>query len=324
MSDSNTISVRCIDVDIDLLDLHKVAPARYPHFLESAATNNVTGQFDILFAYPGASIVLEDFGRLSGSTGHTKDFLDALDAWWEKEKVLPGRIEEDLPFLGGWFVYLGYELAGEVEPKLLLQRDANVPIAFATRFPAAVLKRHTDGGVFIIAEQEYEECIEQIERDVSGLKEAEPARGSMLAGELHEEEPERYKNAIGSAKTYIYNGDIFQANLSREWHGQLNATVRAADIYARLRKTNPGPFAGLATWGDAAVISSSPERLIQVRNGIAQTRPIAGTRPRNANLEKDKHYSEELLAHPKERAEHIMLIDLERNDLGRLAVPGTV
>jgi anthranilate synthase component 1 len=87
---------------------------------------------------------------------------------------------------------------------------------------------------------------------------------------------------------------------------------------------NPAPFAGLAVIGDAAVVSSSPERLVQVHEAWVETRPIAGTRPRGEGAEDDAALQDELLGHPKERAEHIMLIDLERNDLGRVCVPGSI
>jgi anthranilate synthase component 1 len=100
--------------------------------------------------------------------------------------------------------------------------------------------------------------------------------------------------------------------------------VTAAALFDRLGVHNPSPFSGLASWPNAAIISSSPERLVAVRDGLVATRPIAGTRPRSDSVQMDAAYSQELLAHPKERAEHIMLIDLERNDLGRICVPGTI
>jgi anthranilate synthase component I len=129
---------------------------------------------------------------------------------------------------------------------------------------------------------------------------------------------------VQRALRYIYDGDIFQANLSRRWQTRLRSPISSADLYARLRSRNPGPFNGLASWGEGAIISSSPERLVRVRDGIADTRPIAGTRPRSSVQDQDQALSAELLGHPKERAEHVMLIDLERNDLGRVCVPGTI
>ena len=104
----------------------------------------------------------------------------------------------------------------------------------------------------------------------------------------------------------------------------MDGSPDASDIYEALCKSNPGPFAGMARWRDIEIISSSPERLLEVRDGVASTRPIAGTRPRSDDVAVDDNLSAELFAHPKERAEHIMLVDLERNDLGRICEAGTV
>jgi len=142
---------------------------------------------------------------------------------------------------------------------------------------------------------------------------------------------------------YLAAGDVFQVNLSREWRARLAEATAPAALYANLRRANPSPFAGLFQGNDFAVLSSSPERLVEVRGERVQTRPIAGTRARFAGDDdaartrelvghpKDRAASSspakrarELVGHPKERAEHVMLIDLERNDLGRIAVPGSV
>ena len=126
------------------------------------------------------------------------------------------------------------------------------------------------------------------------------------------------------ALEYIAAGDIYQANLSRGWRATLRPGVQPHQVYRRLRETNPGPFSGVALLDGIAVISSSPERLVSVRDGIVTTRPIAGTRPRGADPAADLALARELHAHPKERAEHVMLIDLERNDLGRVCEAGSV
>ena len=126
------------------------------------------------------------------------------------------------------------------------------------------------------------------------------------------------------AKEHIAAGDIYQANLSREWRATVSDALCSESIYESLCKANPAPFAGIARWQDTTIISSSPERLLRVRDGIASTRPIAGTRPRGEDSATDDDLSNELFAHPKERAEHVMLIDLERNDLGRVCRAGTV
>ena len=131
-----------------------------------------------------------------------------------------------------------------------------------------------------------------------------------------------YLSAVGRTLDYIVAGDIYQANLSRGWRAHLNPGVKPFHLYQRLRQTNPGPFCGLALIDDIAVVSSSPERLVHVADGWIATRPIAGTRPRGVDAISDHDLARELHAHPKERAEHIMLIDLERNDLGRVCAAG--
>jgi len=116
---------------------------------------------------------------------------------------------------------------------------------------------------------------------------------------------------------------VFQVNLSRAWEGSWPAGADTAALYAALRRTNPAPFAGLFRHEGIAVLSSSPERLVSVAGARVQTRPIAGTRPRLPG-DDDAARMRELVGHPKERAEHIMLIDLERNDLGRVCEPGSI
>jgi len=112
-------------------------------------------------------------------------------------------------------------------------------------------------------------------------------------------------------------------NLSREWRARIAGEVSPAALFARLRRANPAPFAGLLQWRDCAVVSSSPERLVDAHGSAVTTRPIAGTRARIGG-DDDGARLRELIGHPKERAEHVMLIDLERNDLGRVCVAGSV
>src|SRR5690606_12950559 len=135
---------------------------------------------------------------------------------------------------------------------------------------------------------------------------------------IGEEPPQRYLDCVRRAKEYIAAGDIYQANLSRLWRTRLADAATPAHVYARLRRANPAPFAASCVWNDFAVLSSSPERLCALRGGEISTRPIAGTRPRSRQPGADADETSGLIAHPKERAEHVMLIDLERNDLGRI------
>lgn len=310
---------------VDLHALHRYAPKRYPFLLQSTATTQSLGRYDILFAYPGEALLLEAPARLTGPHSDGQDrFLLALDAWWKAQRIAPGAT--DVPFSGGWFVYLGYELAGEVEPGLTLHADAAMPIAMAVRCPAAVVFDHRHGVCSIVAEDSASGYRDQIANDIESCMRSDAARQNEPSNPLltTEEDPALFLEAVVRAQEHIARGDIYQANLSRQWSGTVAQGADADQIYVALRETNPAPFAGLVKWQDTTIISSSPERLLEVRDGIASTRPIAGTRPRSASSDIDDSLSAELFAHPKERAEHIMLIDLERNDLGRVCEPGSV
>jgi anthranilate synthase component 1 len=301
-----------IEAGFDLVDLHAAAPDRYPFLLESTA-QGPQGRYDILFALPGE--------RLELTRLESFDFLEALDERWRRHA---SRSDDgDLPFSGGWFLYLGYELAAQIETQLKLPSDrSRLPIASATRCPAAVIHDHGSGRRWIIAE--HPECLPVIERDILAVAASAGGYPAFPGSRLEEDAPQAYLNAVERILRYIRDGDVFQVNLSRAWQGRWPAGIDSHVLYRRLRASNPGPYSGLATWGDSAVISSSPERLVDLRGDRLQTRPIAGTRPRGEGRRADRHLGDELLGHPKEQAEHIMLIDLERNDLGRVAMPGSV
>jgi anthranilate synthase component 1 len=142
--------------------------------------------------------------------------------------------------------------------------------------------------------------------------------------EIQEDDPARFLEAVSRSLEYIAAGDVYQTNLSRQWQVSSDQPLDPISIYARLRNTNPSPFAAVMRYENFSLMSSSPERLLSIRGGIVSTRPIAGTRPRGTSPETDAALVESLLSNEKERAEHVMLIDLERNDLGRVCVGGTV
>jgi para-aminobenzoate synthetase component I len=171
------------------------------------------------------------------------------------------------------------------------------------------------------AEDVLEEIRGRIGHDETG--EDDRKDSGMHVDILCETGKEKYMTMVDKAKEYISAGDIFQANLSF----RLSARIGQTDpwkIYTTLRQINPAPFASFVDFGDYQIASSSPERLVRVERGVVDTRPIAGTRPRGKNLCEDEMMRSELLLNEKERAEHIMLIDLERNDLGRVCDYGTV
>lgn len=307
-----------------LLALHAANPARYPALFESAAAGTTLGRYDVLFACPQDTLALAADGALQRSNGRidAEAFLPALDRWWRELRTAPG--EASLPFSGGWLVYLGYELAGEIEPRLQLRRPASGLIACAVRVPAAIIFEHDSARAWMIAEAEFEPLLATLASDLANLTSESSAPRTLLADAIVEEAPERYLAIVERALDYIGRGDIYQANLSRAWRGRLRDDVRPHDVYRRLRATNPGPFCALAAFPELAIVSSSPERLVRAHEGWIATRPIAGTRPRGVDERADRALVDELRAHPKERAEHIMLIDLERNDLGRVCHAGTV
>lgn len=299
----------------DLVALTQLNPARYPFLLESVAAGPEPARYDVLFACPGETLELSANGSLAGPHSDAAGFLDALDRWWGGEQT--AEASSDLPFTGGWFVFLGYALAGEIEPTLNITADPRLPVAFATRIPAAIIHDSHRGVTGIVAEHGHEHCFAEIEQDLRQVSEAVPATDELPSFTVHEDDEQRFLTAVARAQQYIEAGDIFQANLSRCWQVELQTHADPTEFYRRLRLANPAPFGGLIRRDDFALVCSSPERLIRRRGARLDTRPIAGTRPRTEAPDR-------LLAHPKERAEHIMLIDLERNDLGRVCSGGSV
>lgn len=297
-------------------------PERYPVLLESVARGPL-GRFSILAAHPRAALWQDRAGGLHAAgipVPREPGFLTALERWWRTERTAPQPPE--LPFAGGWAVFLGYELAAEIEPRLALPAAAEPWRAFALRTPSALIHDRLARRVYAIAEPHAAGDLERIAADAA-LVAAQPAEPPPLqVRAVHEEPPEAFLERVRRAQEHIRAGDVYQANLSRAWHVELAAPADAGALYERLCAANPAPFAALAQWRGLQILSSSPERLVQIARGEIQTRPIAGTRPRRPGA--DAAAAHELIAHPKERAEHIMLIDLERNDLGRVCEPGSV
>ncbi|MBT8101955.1 MAG: chorismate-binding protein, partial [Gammaproteobacteria bacterium] len=289
----------------DLQYLHRTLPSRYPFLLQSSAAGGTLGRFDILFAFPGDSLELTRLGELRGRGARSGgSFLDTLDRWWSNEKA-PSK-NSDLPFLGGWFLYLGYELAAEIEPGLRLAYDPVLPVAFAVRCPTALIYDHKQAACYIVSETQSKNARQAVRNDLRAPRKLPELPAEILTS-VTEEEAHRFTDAVMKAKNYIAAGHIYQANLSRQWSTEVSEFASGGDIYDALCKSNPAPFAGIAHWQGVDIISSSPERLLSVRDGIAETRPIAGTRPRSADDARDTTLSAELFSHPKEIAEHVML-----------------
>jgi anthranilate synthase component 1 len=314
---------------INLLNLYRRHPARYPYLLASTSTStseSTQDRYDILFGFPQASISLWPDGLHTDNIElQATQFLTALDACWAKANKAIKSEQTDLPFAGGWFVYLGYELAGEIEPSLRLITDpnSNIPIAMAVRIPLAIINDRHRQQSWIICEADYSRLYDDLLVDLEHSRSPETELDTFHIP-MQEDAADDFMRGVQQVKDYIRDGDVFQVNLSRQWRGKCPAGITPEKLFTKLAKSNPAPFAGMLDFGQAAIISSSPERLVCTRHDRIETRPIAGTRPRGKDEQADKSNLAELIGHPKERAEHVMLIDLERNDLGRVCRPGSV
>jgi anthranilate synthase component I len=301
-------------------------PARYPMLLDSAADGPLS-RTSVLVAEPRAALWLDAQGRLGaeGVVPQGTTFLTALENWWLAERASAADTGAELPFTGGWALFLSYEVAQEIEPRLSLPRAGLPWQAFALRTPCALVHDRARGRVIAVAEADSVDALDRLEADAHLVaRQVDSPDEGFRVEFVREEDPDAYLERVRRGKEYVRAGDIYQTNLSRPWHVELGRDPDVAALYNRLCTTNPAPFAALAQWGGATILSSSPERLVRVEGRRIDTRPIAGTRPRSRRPGDDIAEMTALAAHPKERAEHIMLIDLERNDLGRVCEPGTV
>ncbi|ULQ46257.1 aminodeoxychorismate synthase component I [Flagellatimonas centrodinii] len=294
-------------VDKDLFDLHSSQTSAFPFLLESVAGHPRSGRFDLLLGRPEQVI-------------QAGDPFAALDAAARSTPPIPPH--PLLPFLGGWLVFLGYEAARWVEPSVVFHpRPVGHADAWLARCCNAVLRDRRLGQVYAVSEHSLADAEALLAAALAApAAQLQAPRMDTLAAEP----PERYLDGVLRVHDYLMAGDVFQVNLSRAWQGRLADGANAMTVYAALRQHNPAPFAASLHGPGPAVISSSPERLLSLDASGAQTRPIAGTRPRGITDAEDALARASLAASLKERAEHIMLIDLERNDLGRVCQPGSV
>jgi anthranilate synthase component 1 len=233
------------------------------------------------------------------------------------------------PFLGGWIGWFAYEWASSLEPRVTkAARDPwNVPDATFDLYRDVVAVDHAAQRVFVVTRTQHglaaaEERIDAIAADALG-------DGIVSSGDLRLEgdfapctEPKVFERGVESLRTAIAHGEIFQGVLSQRFEQRFEGD--SFTLYRVLRLSNPSPHMFFFEADGLTLIGSSPERLVSVRNGRAENRPIAGTRPRSEDPLEDERLARELRSDPKEKAEHDMLVDLARNDLGRVARIGTV
>jgi aminodeoxychorismate synthase component I len=299
--------------------------------LESAQSIGPTGRFSFIALNPFSRI--QSFGstiRLSGSINHTLcdrplPLLRTLLARY----TIPSP--PDLPpFLGGAIGYFGYDLVHFLE-RLPRTARHDPPLADLDLYltGTVVAFDHQEAAI-TIAHTRFDDAddvsIDEIRRaletDPSGDDSPAPiTRGAVTvtAGQTQA----GYESLVRRCLRYIAAGDIFQANLAHRFTIELGP-LEPWTIYERLRAINPSPFAAFLDFGSIRLVSASPERLVSLQGRRVQTRPIAGTRPRGAERQHDLALVRELLTSEKERAEHLMLVDLERNDLGRVCDYGSI
>ncbi|MEN1727996.1 MAG: aminodeoxychorismate synthase component I [Pseudomonadota bacterium] len=310
---------RNVDQTIDLLAVHRAQPDQWPFLLSSTAPGGQLGRYSLLLFQHGEVVQIKTPGP-EETIQPDREFLRALD---ELPLESLGSGASPWPFVGGWFVYLSYELVASIEPRLELPSAPDqLPIAYLARCPAALILDHESGEITLLGEAE--DDLDRAQDSLEALDLSSATAPAIPPISLTPDPGDDFKAGVDRIREWIRAGDVFQVNLSRAWRGRATESIDPSAVYAALASANPSPFAGLARLPGGSVVSSSPERLVEVRDGIAQTRPIAGTRPRGEDDHSDASLSAELVADPKERAEHIMLIDLERNDLGRVCETGTV
>ncbi len=235
------------------------------------------------------------------------------------------------PFQGGMIGFLGYDLAPLLErlPRRM-PRDSRLPDLRFALYDTAVTVDHRTGAAVLHAWDLTGEGREAVQRRGrfwrrairTGMQSRQPVRASVLGPLAGNFDQAGYLEGVRRAIEYIAAGDVFQINLSQRFtaHG----TIEPLDLFLRLGAASPAPFSAFLSWRDLAVVSASPELFYQTRGRAVVTRPIKGTRPRGADAAADQRLAAELTRSAKDRAELTMIVDLERNDLGRVCRYGTV
>ncbi|MEO9824827.1 MAG: anthranilate synthase component I [Paracoccaceae bacterium] len=335
------------DLDTPVSLMLKLSGASADAFmLESVTGGEVRGRYSIIGMKPdliwechGEQARINRNARFDRATFEDQSAapLDALRALIDESRI---KLPVDLPAASaGLFGYLGYDMIRLVEnlpninpdvlgvPDAILLRPSVIAVLDGVKGEVIVCAPAWTGGG-LSARAAYAQAAERVMDAVRDLDRALPAADYTLGEEAEAPEPvsnfakEDYKAAVEKAREYIKAGDIFQVVPSQRWAQPFKLPPFA--LYRALRRTNPSPFMFHFDFDGFQVIGASPEILVRAFDGEVTIRPIAGTRPRGKTPEEDKAYEADLLADEKELAEHLMLLDLGRNDVGRVAKIGTV
>jgi len=255
------------------------------------------------------------------------DPADALEALARLAGPQQARAAHGPPFQGGVAGLCAYEFGDRIE-RLGLTRLADWPDLACARYPGLLAFDHAGGRLLALGRGANPAEAEARARQAAGWLERPAPSIQAIDARLVSDDGDRYQAAVAEVTRKIAAGEIFQANIARRWLGRLPATARPFDVLARLAATSPAPFASYLRLSDRAVVSNSPERFIEVRRAgaalTARTEPIKGTAPRGASDAEDAANARALLASEKDRAENLMIVDLMRNDLSRVCIPGAV
>ena len=326
------------DLDTPLSLYLKLANQPYSYLLESVQGGERFGRYSIIglpaktriVAYGNQVQVLE--GNTVIETADNTNPLDFVKSYQARFKTPP---YEGLPrFTGGLAGYFGYETVRYIEKRLagVNKPDAiNVPDVLLTLSTEIAVVDNLSGKLYFIVyanpdevnayENAYARLGELLKmlRKTVAIPSAVASESSVATSEFGED---NFKAAVIRAQQYILDGDIMQVVISQRMAQKF--TAPPLSLYRALRSLNPSPYMFYYDMGDHHVVGASPEILVRLENGTVTARPIAGTRPRGKTREQDLALADELLADPKERAEHVQLMDLGRNDVGRVAQTGTV
>ncbi len=313
---------------------------KYAFLLESVEGGEKVGQYSFLGSNP--SIILQSKGndvRIDYLDENRREEITKIDPLKALEELMseykPVEVEGLPRFHGGMVGYLGYDMVRFVEELPdETEDDIGLPDCLFVLTDTILVFDHVNHKIKVVsnahvkngADAAYVEAIEKIDRLIGILRKPLVVQQQhhihRTDGITSNMTQDAYENMVRKAKEYIKAGDIIQAVLSQRLSAPMSAD--SFDFYRALRTVNPSPYMYYLKFGDVKIAGSSPEVMVRVEGDRVEMRPIAGTRPRGNTEQEDIALAEELLVDPKERAEHVMLVDLGRNDLGRVCEYGSV
>lgn len=322
--------IRKINTKLNSFELYSIFKDReYSFILDSGMDYEKLGRYSFIGYEPFKVFKSKDDQITVLENGVEKNYKgDPFEKL--KEVMAKHRMDytSDIPFVGGAVGYFSYDLCHHIEklPRTAID-DVNIPDMFLGFYDGVIIVDHLKNEVFVASlgiKDREEVVVEQIEDSilngkVEEMKDSEIKEKPTLVSNFKKKD---YIDSVNKVKEYIRSGDIYQANLTQRFKCDLNED--AYDLYSRLRSINPAPFASYINFGEGQIVSSSPERFIRIKDKKIETRPIKGTRPRGKTPEEDKINREELLSSEKDKAELLMIVDLERNDIGKISKTGTV